>query len=102
MSQYGSQGTAQTLQELNAATTLPAVAFGAYANVEARTYVPEDPATHFNGSDFLPHLQQAIDGDAIFVASVMVRDLPHIVLTTTLISRSRLYAARTRLQRLHA
>ena len=72
--QYGSQGTAQTLQELNAATGVPAVAVGAYANVEARTYIPEDPATHFDGADFLPVLQQAIDGQAIFVASILVRD----------------------------
>lgn len=69
--QYGSQGTAQTLQELDAATGSPAVAVGAYANVEARTYIPEDPATHFDGADFLPFLQQAIDGQAIFVASIL-------------------------------
>lgn len=69
--QFGSQGTMQTLQELNAATVLPAVAVGAYANIEARTYVPGDITTHFNGSEFLPYLQQAIEGEAIFVASVL-------------------------------
>lgn len=72
--QYGSQGTAQTLQELNAATLLPAFAVGAYANIEARTYLPEDPTTYFNGADFYPYLQQAIEGQAIFVASILVRD----------------------------
>lgn len=67
---YGSQGTRQTFQEVNAAAGLPAFAFGGYAHQDAYLYDSEDPSTYFNGSELMPYLQEAIETKAIFVASI--------------------------------
>lgn len=70
---YGSEGTRQTLQEINAAVGTPAFALGGYAHQDNDLYDPNDPSTFFNGSELLPFLDQAVQGNATFVASVAVR-----------------------------
>ncbi|CAD6580278.1 MAG: hypothetical protein CYPHOPRED_001178 [Cyphobasidiales sp. Tagirdzhanova-0007] len=67
---YGSQGTAQSLQEIDTAVGIPSFAVGGYAHQDNSTYIPGDPSTYFNGSEIMPFLQQALVANATFVASV--------------------------------
>lgn len=69
---YGSQGTLQTLEQLNAAVGTPAFAVGAYAHIDQDFYNPLDPSTYFNGSEILPFIEQALLANATFVASISV------------------------------
>ena len=69
---YGSEGAAQTLQQINAAVGIPSFAVGGYAHQDNNLYVPGDNSTYFNGSEIMPFLEQALATNATFVASVEV------------------------------
>lgn len=65
-------GERQTIQEINQAVGIPSFAIGGYAHQDAFTYDPNDPSTYFNNSELQPYLQESIDANAIFVASIAV------------------------------
>ena len=67
---YGSEGQYQTLQQLNQNAGTPSFSVGGYAHIYSNLYNRNNPATWFNGSELTPYLQQAVAGNATFMASI--------------------------------